>query len=87
MPPTLMQSGFKLLNPFDAVNKADRAVARRRRRRARLRHFVALESWLDDNVAFPGGVYRDYIRALYQDDALVHARHARSPARRRPRRS
>jgi polyhydroxyalkanoate synthase len=36
-----------------------------------VRHVVALESWLDDNIAFPGGVYRDYIGALYQDDALV----------------
>jgi polyhydroxyalkanoate synthase len=37
----------------------------------RLRHLVALESWLDDNIAFPGGVYREYIRRLYQDNALV----------------
>jgi polyhydroxyalkanoate synthase subunit PhaC len=69
MPPVMMQSGFKLLNPADGWNKLlslwrDAADA------DRVRHFVALESWLDDNVAFPGGVYRHYIRALYQDDAL-----------------
>jgi polyhydroxyalkanoate synthase len=70
MPPALMQSGFKLLNPADALFKqlhllldgADES---------RVRQFVALESWLDDNVAFPGGVYRDYIKQLYQDNALV----------------
>ena len=38
---------------------------------ARVRQFVALEAWLDDNVAFPGGLYREYIRGLYQDNALV----------------
>jgi polyhydroxyalkanoate synthase len=69
MPPTMMQSGFKLLNPFDAVNKAI-SLLRDAGDADRLRHFVALESWLDDNVAFPGGVYREYIRALYQDDLL-----------------
>ncbi|MGZ3438052.1 MAG: alpha/beta fold hydrolase [Polyangia bacterium] len=69
MPPMLMQSGFKMLNPFDAVNKMV-SLLKDAADGERVRHFVALESWLDDNVAFPGGVYREYIRALYQDDAL-----------------
>jgi polyhydroxyalkanoate synthase len=69
MPPLMMQSGFKLLNPFDAVNKMI-SLLRDAGDADRVRHFVALESWLDDNVAFPGGVYREYIRALYQDDLL-----------------
>jgi polyhydroxyalkanoate synthase len=69
MPPAMMQSGFKLLNPFDVVNKAI-SLVRDAGDGDRVRHFVALESWLDDNVAFPGGVYREYIRALYQDDLL-----------------
>ncbi|HXU72516.1 MAG TPA: alpha/beta fold hydrolase [Polyangia bacterium] len=69
MPPAMMQSGFKLLNPFDAVNKMF-SLVRDASDADRVRHFVALESWLDDNVAFPGGVYREYIRALYQDDLL-----------------
>ena len=30
-----------------------------------------LESWLDDNVAFPGKLYREYITGLYKDNALV----------------
>jgi poly[(R)-3-hydroxyalkanoate] polymerase subunit PhaC len=69
MPPLLMQSGFKLLNPFDAINKMF-SLLKDAADGERVRHFVALESWLDDNIAFPGGVYREYIRALYQDDAL-----------------
>jgi polyhydroxyalkanoate synthase len=69
MPPVLMQSGFKLLNPADAFFKLvhlflDGADEQR------VRHVVALEAWLEDNMAFPGGVYREYIRALYQDNAL-----------------
>jgi polyhydroxyalkanoate synthase subunit PhaC len=69
MPPAMMQSGFKLLNPADAWNKLV-GLMRDAADADRVRHFVALESWLDDNVAFPGGVYREYIRALYQDDLL-----------------
>jgi polyhydroxyalkanoate synthase len=70
MPPALMQSGFKLMNPLETWSKlitlwSDAADE------DRVRHFVALEAWLDDNVAFPGGVYREYIRGLYQENALV----------------
>jgi polyhydroxyalkanoate synthase len=70
MPPWLMQSGFKLLNPFDVIAKLVRLHQNAADEQA-TRQFVALESWLDDNVAFPGGVYREYIRGLYQDNALV----------------
>lgn len=70
MPPQLLQSGFKLMNPADAWFKMTHLLLDADDE-ARVRHVVALESWLDDNVAFPGGVYREYIRALYQDNALA----------------
>jgi polyhydroxyalkanoate synthase len=69
MPPAMMQSGFKLLNPADAWNKLV-GLWRDAGDAERVRHFVALESWLDDNIAFPGGLYRTYIGELYQDDLL-----------------
>ncbi len=70
MPPALMQSGFKLMNPFDAWQKLV-GLARDAGDDDRVRQFVALESWLEDNIAFPGGVYREYIARLYQDNALL----------------
>jgi polyhydroxyalkanoate synthase len=70
MPPWLMQSGFKLLSPFDALARAT-ALQRSAGDEKTLRQLVALEAWLDDNSAFPGGVYRDYIRRLYQENALI----------------
>jgi poly[(R)-3-hydroxyalkanoate] polymerase subunit PhaC len=73
MPPALMQSGFKLLNPADAAFKLAHLWLDAPDD-ARVRHRVAVEAWLEDNVAFPGGVYREYIRALYQDDALAAGR-------------
>ena len=70
MPPTLMQSAFKLMNPADAIFKMLH-LAEDGEDEQRVRHVVALEAWLDDNLAFPGGVYREYIKGLYQDNALV----------------
>jgi polyhydroxyalkanoate synthase len=70
MPPALMQSGFKLMNPADALFKLMH-LALDGDDETRVRHMVALESWLEDNIAFPGGVYREYIKRLYQDNALV----------------
>jgi len=70
MPPALMQSGFKLLNPADALFKQLHLLLDGADHQ-RVRQFVALESWLDDNIAFPGGVYREYIGRLYQDNALA----------------
>jgi len=69
MPPAMMQSGFKGLNPADAFFKIMKMFLEAGDEQ-RVRHMVALESWLEDNVAFPGGVYREYIRGLYQDNAL-----------------
>ena len=33
--------------------------------------FLALETWGNDNVSFPGECYRRYIEELYRDNALV----------------
>jgi polyhydroxyalkanoate synthase len=70
MPPMLMQSGFKLLNPADMIFKQLKMLLDGENEE-RIRQFVALEAWLEDNIAFPGGVYREYIRALYQENALA----------------
>lgn len=70
MPPTLMQSGFRLMNPIDMVLKPLRTLLDGADE-DRIRHVTALEAWLDDNMAFAGGLYRQYIKGLYQDNALV----------------
>jgi polyhydroxyalkanoate synthase len=70
MPPWLMQSGFRAMNPMEPLWKSLRLFIDGPNE-DRLRHQVALEAWLDDNIAFPGGVYREYIRGLYQDNALI----------------
>jgi polyhydroxyalkanoate synthase len=61
------------MNPFDAGFKLLHLLLDGNEE-PRVRHVVALESWLEDNLAFPGGVYREYIRGLYQDNALYEGR-------------
>ena len=69
MPSWLMQSGFKMLKPLDGAMKMMRL--HQEDDEAALQHMVALESWLEDNLAFPGGLYREYIGRLYQENALA----------------
>lgn len=34
--------------------------------------FLALETWVNDNVSLPGAAFREYIERLYRHDALVN---------------
>jgi polyhydroxyalkanoate synthase len=34
--------------------------------------FFALERWLNDNIPVPGEVFREFVKRLYQSNALVH---------------
>jgi len=70
VPWQLMQSAFHLLRPTlsasKLVNFLDRAWTDES-----LDGFMALETWGNDNVSFPGECYRRYIEELYRGDALV----------------
>jgi polyhydroxyalkanoate synthase len=70
VPPSMLQAAFKAMAPSSLMNKfwdlsekaedADAVI-----------HYAAVERWLEDNISFPGGLYRPYIRGLYQDNGLV----------------
>ena len=70
VPPWMLQSAFKAMAAADLPRKWTDLVKRADNEDA-VKHFVAMESWLEDNVAFPGGLYREYIRGLYQENRLV----------------
>jgi polyhydroxyalkanoate synthase len=69
-----MQSGFAAMRPTGPlakwVNLLDHAGDP-----AFLEGFAALETWANDNVAFPGAAYATYIRDLYQENHLVRGDH------------
>ncbi|HVY47497.1 MAG TPA: alpha/beta fold hydrolase [Minicystis sp.] len=70
VPWPLMQSAFHMLRPTmnlaKLVGLLDRAWDDEF-----LDGFLAIETWGNDNVSFPGACYRRYIEELYRGDALV----------------
>ena len=70
VPWQLMQSAFHLLRPTLSLSKAVHVIDRAWDDEF-LDGFLALESWGNDNVSFPGECYRRYVRELYRDNALV----------------
>jgi polyhydroxyalkanoate synthase len=70
MPWPLMQTAFQLLKPTATVAKYFRAV-RKMGDRKFLRNFAALEIWSNDNVSFPGSVYRTLIQTFYRENGLL----------------
>lgn len=69
-----MQAGFLALAPTTPVSKWVSLFDRIWDPEAR-KAWVALETWSNDNVAFPAGAYATYIRELYQENRLVHGAH------------
>jgi polyhydroxyalkanoate synthase len=69
VPPWFMQAGFKLLNPLGDLAKYYNFVKNMHNDRF-LENFFAMETWVNDNIPFPGAAYRKYIKDLYQDNLL-----------------
>jgi polyhydroxyalkanoate synthase len=73
VPWPLMQGAFHMLRPTLQLSKlvglADRAG--RAWTDEYLDGFLALETWGNDNVSFPGACWRRYVQELYRDDALA----------------
>jgi len=69
VPWQLMQSAFHLLRPTLNLSKAVHMIDRAWDDEF-LDGFLALETWGNDNVSFPGECYVRYIEELYRGDAL-----------------
>lgn len=70
VPWQLMQSAFQLLRPTLNLSKAVHLIDRAWDDEF-LDGFLALETWGNDNVSFPGEAYVRYIDELYRRDRLV----------------
>ncbi len=69
VPPHLMQSVFMMLKPMNQfsklVNLADKLDDDEF-----VDLFFAMETWVNDNIPFPGEAFRQYIRDCYQENLL-----------------
>ncbi len=72
--PQQMQSGFVALRPTSQIGKWV-MFADRMHDANFLESFKALDTWANDNVAFPAAAYQTYIEDLYQDNLLVKGEH------------
>ncbi len=70
VPWQLMQASFHMLIPTLWAQKA-LYLYDRLENDAFVDHFLALETWGNDNVSFPGECYRRYVKDLYQGNELV----------------
>ncbi len=69
VPPHLLQPAFKMLDPVSIATKLvhlDEKIDDD----DFVRFFLAMETWLEDSVAFPGGAFADWVRA-YRDNSLA----------------
>jgi polyhydroxyalkanoate synthase len=70
VPWQLMQGAFHLLRPTLGLAKTV-ALIDRAANDEFLDGFLALETWGNDNISFPGRCYERYIEELYRNDALM----------------
>lgn len=68
-PIDLMEAGFSMMAPVQRLTKWLN-VFRRIDDPTFVTTFLAMEKWASDNVPFPGGVYRQYIKDCYQENNL-----------------
>jgi polyhydroxyalkanoate synthase len=73
VPWPIMQAAFHLLRPTQALRKLAGFFDRAHDDEF-VDGFFAVERWGSDNASFPGGCFREYIAALYRDNALVNGR-------------
>jgi polyhydroxyalkanoate synthase subunit PhaC len=69
-PAWLLQGAFQLLRPTMALHKAV-SLLEKGDREEFLEGYLALETWGNDNIPFPGACFREYIGELYRKDGLL----------------
>lgn len=70
-PAWLLQGAFQLLRPTLPMHKAVSLLDKGDREEF-LEGFLALETWGNDNIPFPGACFRQYIEELYRRDGLLN---------------
>jgi polyhydroxyalkanoate synthase len=69
IPPWMMQAGFKMRNPLGELAKSRNFFAHMLDEDF-VKNFLAIETWVNDNIPFPGAAYRKFIKEFYQENRL-----------------
>ncbi len=70
IPADFLQSSFSMLMPMASPQKY-RNLSDKLWDEDFLDKFLSLETWLNDNISFPGATYVEYIKRLYENNELI----------------
>jgi polyhydroxyalkanoate synthase len=73
-PPEFLQASFLLLRPVGNLLEKPINFYEHMHEEKFLDDFLTTESWLNDNIAVPGEVYREFVKYLYQKNLLTQNR-------------
>jgi polyhydroxyalkanoate synthase subunit PhaC len=70
-PAEFLQSSFLLLKPVQNLIEKPIAFFEKADDDEAIDDFLTMETWLNDNIPVAGGVYREFVKYLYQQNLLV----------------
>ncbi|HZV34207.1 MAG TPA: class III poly(R)-hydroxyalkanoic acid synthase subunit PhaC [Verrucomicrobiae bacterium] len=73
-PAEFLQAGFLLLKPVANLIEKPINFFEKMDDDKFIEDFLTMETWLNDNIAVPGEVFREFIKCLYQKNLLVKNR-------------
>ncbi|HVY55725.1 MAG TPA: class III poly(R)-hydroxyalkanoic acid synthase subunit PhaC [Thermodesulfobacteriota bacterium] len=71
VPAEFLQSGFLFMKPIQNLVSKYVNFYENVDNEAFVENFLAMEKWLNDNIAVPGEVFREFVKYLYQENQLV----------------
>jgi polyhydroxyalkanoate synthase len=73
-PAEFLQGSFQLLKPVSNLVEKPISLFERVGDEKFVTEFLTMEAWLNDNIAVPGEVFREFVKYLYQQNLLVKNR-------------
>jgi polyhydroxyalkanoate synthase len=73
-PPGFLQASFLLIKPIQNLIEKPLNFYEHMHEDKYLEDFMTTEAWLQDNIAVPGEVYREFVKYLYQKNLLAQNR-------------
>ncbi len=70
-PAEFLQATFQLLKPVQNMIEKPINFYEKADDDKFVDDFLTMETWLNDNIAVPGGVFREFVKGLYQKNLLV----------------
>jgi polyhydroxyalkanoate synthase len=70
-PAEFLQTSFLLLKPVQNLIEKPLNLFERLDDDEATRDFLTMETWLNDNIAVPGEVFREFVKYLYQQNLLI----------------